>query len=73
MIKYYKNGNSVIATIGTLDLHQITAEEYNAEMEKVKTRIEEQAKNFVPMPTETERLEALEQAFIELVEVVVNG
>lgn len=24
-------------------------------------------------PTETERLEALEQAFMELVEVVVNG
>lgn len=72
-MKYYKNGKSVIATIGTLDLPEITAEEYSAEMEKVKTRIEEQLKNFVPLPTETERLEALEQAFMELVEVVVNG
>ena len=25
------------------------------------------------VPTETERLEALEQAFMELVEVVING
>jgi len=72
-MKYYKNGNSVIATIGTLDLPEITAEEYNAEMEKVNACMEERLKNFVPLPTETERLEALEQAFMELVEVVVNG
>lgn len=34
-------------------------------------KLEEEAKN--TPPTETERLEALEQAFMELVEVVVNG
>lgn len=45
---------------------EMTAEEV-AEFE----RQAEEIKN--SPPTETERLEALEQAFMELVEVVVNG
>lgn len=72
-MKYYKNNNGYIATIGTLALPEITEEEFNAEMSRIEAVIEKQAKNYAPMPTETERLEALEQAFMEFVEVMVNG
>ena len=41
-MKYYKNGNNLIRTIGTLDLPEITAEEYDAEMAAVNERIEVQ-------------------------------
>lgn len=42
-MRYYKNGNSLIRTIGTLDLPEITAEEYETEMEAVNERMEKQA------------------------------
>lgn len=41
-MKYYKNGNALIRTVGTLDLPEITAEEYEAEMTAVNERIEVQ-------------------------------
>ena len=41
-MKYYKNGTNVIRTIGTLDLPEITAEQYEAEMTAVSERIEVQ-------------------------------
>ena len=41
-MKYYKNGNALIRTIGTLDLPEITAEQYEAEMTAVSERIEVQ-------------------------------
>ena len=69
-MKYYKNGKSVIATKGVLPFEEITKEEFEAEMEKINTQIEE---NFVEIPTETERLEALESAILELAEVMANG
>lgn len=42
-MRYYKNGNSLILTIGTLDLPEITAEEYETEMAAVNKRMEKQA------------------------------
>ena len=42
-MKYYKNGNNLIRTIGTLDLPEITAEEYETEMSAVNERMEKQA------------------------------
>ena len=42
-MRYYKNGNNVIATVGTLGLPEITVEEYETEMETAKKRAEEQA------------------------------
>lgn len=38
-MKYYKNGNNLIRTIGTLDLPEITAEEYDTEMAAVSKRM----------------------------------
>ena len=38
-MKYYKNGNNLIGTIGTLDLPEITAKEYEAETAAVSKRI----------------------------------
>lgn len=43
MMRYYKNGNNLIRTIGTLDLPEITAEEYEAETAAVNERMEKQA------------------------------
>lgn len=42
MMRYYKNGNNVIATVGTLDCTEITAEEYETEKENARKRAEEQ-------------------------------
>ncbi len=42
--KYYRNGNSIIATIGNLDLPEITAEEYEAEMAVANKRMAVQVK-----------------------------
>ena len=69
-MKYYRNGKSVIATKGVLPFEEITKEEFETEMEKVNTQIEE---NFVETPTENERLEAIEMAILELAEVLANG
>lgn len=41
-MKYYKNGNKLISTIGTLDLPEITAEEYETEMAAISKRMEVQ-------------------------------
>lgn len=41
-MKYYKNGNNLIRTIGTLNLPEITAEEYEAETAAVTERMEKQ-------------------------------
>ena len=41
-MRYYKNGNSLIRTIGKLDLPEITQEEYETEMTAVNERIEVQ-------------------------------
>lgn len=59
-MKKYVNGEFI-------EMTEAEIAEYKAEAE----RLTEEAKN--APPTETERLEALEQAFMELVEVVVNG
>lgn len=42
-MRYYKNCNNLIRTIGTLDLPEITQEEYEAEMAAVNKRMEKQA------------------------------
>lgn len=42
-MRYYKNGNNLIRTIGMLDLPEITAEEYETEMAAVNDRMEKQA------------------------------
>ena len=41
-MKYYKNGNKLISTIGTLDMPEITVEEYETEMTAVNKRMEVQ-------------------------------
>lgn len=41
-MRYYKNGKTIISTIGTLDFPEITAEEYEAEMSAVNKRLEVQ-------------------------------
>lgn len=41
-MRYYKNGNSLIRTIGTLDLPEITKEEYETEMSAVNERMQVQ-------------------------------
>lgn len=38
-MRYYKNGNVLIRTVGTLELPEITAEEYAAEMDMVNQRV----------------------------------
>lgn len=38
-MRYYRNGDSVISTIGKLDLQEITAEEYETEMVATRERI----------------------------------
>lgn len=40
MLKYYKVGGAVIATIGKVDGVEITAEEYEAEMQRVSVNME---------------------------------
>lgn len=42
-MRYYKNDNRLVATSGPLDLPEITAEEYEAEMAAVTERMEKQA------------------------------
>ena len=42
-MRYYKDGNRFVATKGTLDLPEISAEEYEAEMVSVTERMEKQA------------------------------
>lgn len=37
-MRYYKNGSSVVATVGNLDLPEITEEEYAAEIEVASNR-----------------------------------
>lgn len=59
-MKKYVNGEYV----------EMTAEEI-AEYETAKKEFEEQQKN--APPTETERLEAVETALLELAEVLFNG
>ena len=41
-MNYYRNGNMLVRTIGTLDLPEITAEEYETEMVTVNKRMEVQ-------------------------------
>lgn len=72
-MRYYKNGNRVIATKGTLPFEEITEEEYKAEFEAVEKQMEKERDRFEELPTEVERLEALEMAMLELAEVLVNG
>lgn len=68
-MNYYKNGKSIIATIGKLDLPEITKEEYDALNEAMAIPEVETE----PMPAQEERLEALEAAILELAEVMCNG
>lgn len=42
-MNYYRNGKQIICTIGTLDLPEITAEEYEAEMQRVSANMEANA------------------------------
>ncbi len=42
MMRYYKNGNNLIRTIGALDLPEITQEEYETEMAVLNKRMEVQ-------------------------------
>lgn len=57
----------VITKNGVRDFTPNEIAEYKAKAEKMAEEIKNSP------PTETERLEALEQAFMEFVEVVVNG
>ena len=40
VIKYYRNGKNVIATLGTLELEEITKSEYEAEIASVNRNLE---------------------------------
>ncbi len=42
-MRYYKNGDGVIATLGVLELPELTQEEYLAELERLKARAKLQA------------------------------
>ena len=57
-MNYYRNGKSVVATVGTLDLPEITKEEFDSEMERV---LAEQESDY-PNPTTEDRNENLEKA-----------
>lgn len=58
-MNYYRNGNSVLSTIGTLDFPVITREEYEATkavaIERAAAALD------VPEPTQEERIAALEE------------
>lgn len=43
MMKYYKNGKSIIATIGNLNMPEITKEEYEAESRALEEKREANA------------------------------
>ena len=43
-MNYYKNGNQIIATVGTLNLPKITADEYQAKFEVTDRRIQAQSR-----------------------------
>ena len=59
-MKYYKNGNNLIRTIGTLDLPEITKEEYESEMTAANKRMEKQAEIAeVTRPLTLEEVQAL--------------
>lgn len=45
-MKYYRNGYSVLATIGTLDLPEITETEYAEAMKKAEQGIEDNAEAY---------------------------
>ena len=54
-MRYYRNGDSVISTIGKLDLQEITAEEYETEMVATRERVitlEEAYERTRPLTTE---------------------
>lgn len=42
-MRYYKKGQGVIATIGRLELQELTLEEYQLELERLKARAKRQA------------------------------
>lgn len=59
-MRYYKNGNTLIATIGQLDLPEITEEEYRTAMAEAQKRQEVQAKSYEKSrPLTTEEVTAL--------------
>lgn len=62
-MEYWKNGQKYI-------LPEPTAEEL-AQMEEERRKWKEEQKNLPP--TESDRLEALESALLELAEVMCNG
>lgn len=63
-MRYYKDGHNIIATIGVLDMPEITSEEYAEAMEEAKKRRAEQAAAYEAMiePTTEERIAELEEA-----------
>ena len=59
-MRYYKNGNTLIATIGQLDLPEITETEYQTAMLEAQKRQEVQAKSYEKSrPLTTEEVTAL--------------
>ena len=59
-MRYYKNGGMLIATIGQLDLPEITEEEYRTAMAEAQKRQEVQAKSYEKSrPLTTEEVTAL--------------
>lgn len=61
-INYYKQGNSIVKTIGVLDLPAISESEYNDLMSKVAEKIDKDLadQQHAPEPTPEERIAALE-------------
>ena len=66
-MKYYKNGNSVIATIGTLNLLELTEDEYNAEIKSANERQEVQAKIY-----ERTRPKTFDEGMTELAKTLLS-
>ena len=61
-MRYYKNGNNLIRTIGTLDLPEITKEEYETEMAAINERMEAYAP--IAAATSPLTLEEIQRLFI---------
>ena len=57
-LNYYRNGNNVLATIATMDLPEITQEEFDAEVAAVEQSMPDTP---APEPTPEERIAALEE------------
>lgn len=67
-MKYYRNGNTVIQTMGTLALPEITKEEYEATMKPITARMEVSASIY-----EAHRPMTMEEAFALVIPQQINA